>query len=122
MAAEVIDGLYFMLGGARGYSVVYAVGYRCVVDHRAHSHRAIARDVGYPSVRILCQIPCGAESSLFAGYAVEGYLVLIAADTLIREWPNGHEERFALCEGYRFGKLEGGLYVFGGIALELACF
>lgn len=42
LSAEVVDGLYLMLGGARGYSVVYAVGYRCVVDHRAHSHRAIA--------------------------------------------------------------------------------
>ena len=42
LSAEVIDGLYFMLGGARDYSIVYAVGYRCLVDHRAHSHRAIA--------------------------------------------------------------------------------
>ena len=42
LATEVIDGLYFMLGSARGYSIVYAVGYRCVVDHWAHSHRAIA--------------------------------------------------------------------------------
>ena len=42
LSAEVVDSLDVMLGGAGGYGIVDAVGYRCVVDHRAHSHRAIA--------------------------------------------------------------------------------